>query len=172
MMKKGLRIVILSLIAGFHLIGDMQSQQKDYYQAPLDIPLYLSGSFGELRGSHFHAGIDFKTQAEIGKNIYAAADGYISRIKIQTGGYGRALYINHPNGETTVYAHLHEYAPEIEKYVKAYQYRNKTHTLDLYLSSEKLKVQKGELIGISGNSGSSGGPHLHFEIRKSGNQAP
>lgn len=146
--------------------------QNSYFQSPLDIPLYLSGNFGELRSTHFHAGIDIKTQATEGHNVYAAAGGYISRIKIQTGGYGRSLYIAHQNGLTTVYAHLQIYAPDIEKFIKDYQYRNKTHTLDLYLKPGQIPVEKGEIIALSGNSGSSGGPHLHFEIREAASQNP
>jgi hypothetical protein len=134
--------------------------------------MYLSGNFAELRGSHFHAGIDIKTGGREGKNVYAVADGYISRIKIQTGGYGRTLYLAHPNGYTTVYAHLKEFSPFIEKHVKDYQYRNNTHTLDLYPEPGELKVSKDQKIALSGNSGSSSGPHLHFEIRDSKNQHP
>jgi len=163
------------IILSYLFITGLQGQptpEKSEFEAPVRIPMYLSGNFAELRVSHFHAGIDIKTGGVEGKNVYAAADGYISRIKIQTGGYGRTLYLAHPNGYTTVYAHLKEFDPSVEKYVKNYQYRNNTHTLDLYPEPGEITVSKGEKIALSGNSGSSSGPHLHFEIRDSKNQHP
>ncbi len=149
-----------------------RSNESDYFRSPLDIPLYLSGNFGELRSTHFHAGLDFKTQAVVGKNVYAVADGYVSRIKVQSGGYGKAIYVSHPNGMTSVYAHLLSYNKEIESFVEDYQYRNQTFEFDLYLEKDQLTLTKGEILGLSGNSGSSSGPHLHFEIRKTASQHP
>jgi len=140
---------------------------KAYFQSPLDIPLVLSGTFGELRSNHFHAGLDIKTQGRTGLEVKASAEGYISRIKIQRFGYGKALYVTHPNGYTSVYAHLNKFAPEIEEYVKAYQYDQESYEVQLFPSSDKLPVEAEEVIAYSGNSGSSGGPHLHFEIRDS-----
>lgn len=122
---------------------------------------------GELRASHFHAGIDIKTGGQSGLPVYASADGYISRIKISTGGYGNALYIDHPNGTTTVYAHLERYEILIDKYVLENQYEQQTFEIDLFPGKNEIPVKRGELIGFSGNSGSSTGPHLHFEIRDS-----
>lgn len=140
---------------------------KDYFQSPLDIPLVLSGTFGELRSNHFHAGIDIKTQGRQGLEVKASAGGYISRIKVKHFGYGKALYITHPNGYQTVYAHLKKFAPEIEKYVKAYQYDQESYEVQLFPKKNKFKIKVQEVIAYSGNSGSSEGPHVHFEIRDS-----
>ena len=137
----------------------------DYFNNPLEIPLILSGSFGELRSNHFHSGLDIKTQRREGIPIYAPADGYVKRIKVAHYGYGKALYIAHPNGYTTVYAHLQNYAGRIQEYVKTNQYRKETYELELLPEANVLEVQRGELIGYTGNSGSSGGPHFHYEIR-------
>lgn len=142
------------------------SYPQDYFGSPLDIPLNLSGNFGELRTNHFHAGIDIKTNQQEGLKIYAPADGYISRIKVSPVGYGYALYIDHPNGYTTVYGHLKSYAPKIDDYVKREQYRLKSFSCDLFPDSTILPVKKGEVIALSGNTGGSGGPHLHYEIRE------
>jgi murein DD-endopeptidase MepM/ murein hydrolase activator NlpD len=139
---------------------------QDYFQSPLEIPLGLSGNFGELRTNHFHAGLDLKTEQREGLNVLAVADGYVSRIKVSPFGYGYAVYINHPNGLTSVYGHLKKYADKIDRYVKKEQYRLQSFSVDLFPDSALLPVFKGENIGLSGNSGGSGGPHLHFEIRE------
>jgi hypothetical protein len=138
---------------------------QDYFSSPLDIPIILSGSFGELRSNHFHGGLDIKTQQRQGLPIYAPADGYVSRIKVAHFGYGKALYLTHPNGYITVYAHLKDYAGAIQEYVKRFQYRKESYQVEMFPEPGQLQVRKGELIGYTGNSGSSGGPHLHFEIR-------
>lgn len=137
----------------------------DYFENPLEIPLILSGSFGELRSNHFHSGLDIKTQQREGIPIYAPADGYVSRIKVAHYGYGKALYIKHPNGYSTVYAHLQQYAGDIQAYIKEQQYKKESFEIELYPSADRLPVKKGDIIGYTGNSGSSGGPHLHYEIR-------
>ena len=150
------------------LSGTMYGQEnvpKDYFANPLEIPIILSGSFGELRGNHFHSGLDIKTQQRRGIPIYAPADGYVKRIKVAHYGYGKALYIQHPNGYSTVYAHLQKYADNIQTYVKDKQYVKETYTIELHPEASELPVNKGDLIGYTGNSGSSGGPHLHYEIR-------
>lgn len=137
----------------------------DYFAKPLDVPLILSGTFGELRSNHFHSGLDIKTQQRQGLNIYASAEGYVSRIKISHWGYGKALYITHPNGYTTVYGHLKKFSPKIEAYIKKRQYENESYTIQLFPKENELPVTKREIVAFSGNSGSSGGPHLHYEIR-------
>ena len=139
----------------------------DYFSSPLDIPLILSGSFGELRSNHFHSGFDIKTQQKEGLPVYAPADGYVNRIKVAHYGYGKALYILHPNGYSTVYAHLQSFAGTIENYVKDNQYKKETFELELFPDETMLPVSKGDIIAYTGNTGSSGGPHLHFEIRDS-----
>ena len=139
---------------------------KDYFRKPLNIPTILAGTFGELRSNHFHSGIDIKTQGKEGLKIYAAADGYVSRIKVAQYGFGKAIYITHPNGYTTVYAHLSKYVDKIQKYVKAIQYKKENYqTGNLFFKNDKFPVKKGEIIAFSGDTGSSGGPHLHYEIR-------
>ena len=139
---------------------------KDYFRNPLGIPTVLAGTFGELRSNHFHSGIDIKTQGKEGLKIYAAAEGYVSRIKVAQYGFGKAIYITHPNGFTTVYAHLSKYSDKIQEYVKSIQYKKENYqTGNLFFKKDKFPVKKGEIIAFSGDTGSSGGPHLHYEIR-------
>ncbi len=141
------------------------SYPQDYFSAPIDINLILSGSFAELRTNHFHSGLDIKTQGKEGFKTYASAAGYVSRIKISRYGYGKALYIKHPNGYTTVYAHLKKFSAAIEAYVKKRQYQKETFEIELFPKAGTLKVLDKQLIAYTGNTGGSGGPHLHFEIR-------
>ncbi len=138
---------------------------QDYFKSPLDITLVLAGTFAELRSNHFHSGLDIKTQQREGLNVYAAAEGYVSRIKISHFGYGKALYITHPNGYTTVYAHLKKFAPKIEEFIKKYQYEKESFEVEVFPELESLPIVSGEIVAFSGNTGGSGGPHLHFEIR-------
>lgn len=154
----------------FTLIATISHAQTTY-RLPLDVPPLLSANFGELRNNHFHTGVDFKTYG-VGKDVFAVADGFVSRVKIAPGGYGLALYINHPNGHTTVYAHLESYSKRIEEYIKQKQYALESFEIDVSLKQGEITVQKGELIALSGNSGSSGGAHLHFEIRDTKTEDP
>ncbi|MAC96591.1 MAG: peptidase M23 [Flavobacteriales bacterium] len=149
-----------------------QNYPQDYFRSPLDIPLYLSGNFGELRSNHFHAGIDIKTQGVEGKKIFAVADGYVSRIKVSPYGYGKAIYVTHPNGYTSVYGHLQKYSDKIAKIVEEAQYREEKFDVQLFPAPYAIQVKKGEIIAYSGNTGGSGGPHLHFEIRDTKTEHP
>ncbi len=158
--------IILALLLLFSVSLNSQSiYPQDYFSSPLDIPLVLSGTFAELRSNHFHSGMDIKTQQRTGLKVKAAADGYVSRIKISKYGYGKALYVTHPNGYTTVYAHLSKFSPEIESYIKKLQYQKESYEVETFPKPDELLVTKGNLVAYSGNSGGSGGPHLHFEIR-------
>ena len=139
----------------------------DYFSNPIDGKIILSGTFAELRTNHFHSGIDIKTKGIEGLNVFSSAEGYVSRIKVSHFGYGKALYITHPNGFTTVYAHLKKFSPKIEEYVKSKQYEIEEYEIQLFPKKETLKINKSELIAFSGNTGGSSGPHLHFEIRDS-----
>lgn len=142
-----------------------QDYPKDYFISPLDIPLDVSGAFGELRSNHFHTGLDLKTKGVEGLPVYAVADGYVSRIKISTWGYGKAIYVTHPNGYTSVYGHLQSANGKIEEMIHKRHYDEKAFEIELFLKPSELPVKQGEVIALSGNSGGSGGPHLHFEIR-------
>jgi hypothetical protein len=153
--------------AGGVVLAQESLIKEPYYLFPIQpgMPNALAGTMGELRSSHFHAGLDIKTGGVEGLPVFASADGYISRVAVSPGGYGNALYIQHPNGTTTVYAHLQKFKKEVADYVRSEQYRKESFDVDLYPDKEKFRVKKGEQIALSGNSGSSGGPHLHFEIR-------
>ena len=136
------------------------------YRFPLDVPPLLSANFAEMRTNHFHSGIDIKTGGTVGHNVYSVADGYISRISIAPSGYGRALYIAHPDGTTSVYGHLQSFMPDVEKYLKEQRYSQRKNNITLFFTPEQFPVKKGDKVALSGNSGYSLGPHLHFEIRR------
>jgi len=147
--------------------GPIQTHQypKNYFRYPLDLPPSVAGGFGEIRPNHFHAGLDFRTNQRTGYPVYAAADGYIARLRVQFGGGGNAVYIVHPNGYTTVYMHLLRFSPEIEKAVRDYQYQHHFFEVDFPLLPVQIPVHKGQVIALSGQSGAVAGPHTHFEIR-------
>ncbi len=164
--KSNLKQILLTALAFISLLSYSQKEYpQDYFNAPLDIEPYLSGTFGELRSNHFHAGLDYKTQQREGFNVYSSAEGYVSRIKISHWGYGKALYITHPNGYTTVYAHLKKFSPKIEAYIRKKQYEQESFEIQVFPEKDELKVDKKEIIAYSGATGGFIGPHLHFEIR-------
>lgn len=148
------------------------SISPSYFELPLGITPYLSANFAELRSDHFHSGLDFKTQGVINKPVYAIAPAFVSRISVRVQGFGKALYLDHPNGYTSVYAHLESFSPKLDSVVKAAQYAAESYEQNLRFASGQIPLERGELLGYSGNSGSSGGPHLHFEIRHTDSEDP
>lgn len=171
MQYKKLGLLFYTLLFTF-LAQSQKKIENINFDSPVEFPMFLSGNFGEIRSTHFHAGIDIKTQGVIGKKIKASDEGYISRIKISVNSYGKTIYINHPNGYTTVYGHLSKFNSKIEKLVKDIQYQNSEFEVNYFPKPNELPVQKGDLIGFSGNTGSSEGPHLHFEVRETVDQIP
>jgi hypothetical protein len=159
-------MLTILLVSGLIKAGAQTPYPKGYFRNPLNIPISLSGNFGELRPNHYHMGIDIKTLAKENQPVYAAAEGYISRIKIEPGGFGRAIYITHPNGYTTLYAHLNNFAAKIDAYVKQQQYASETWRIELAVPPALMPVKQGDFIAYSGNTGGSQAPHLHFEIRR------
>jgi hypothetical protein len=164
------RFFILSTLF-YSALNDIPTD-KSIFISPVKIPQLLSANFGELRIDHFHSGLDIKTQGVTGKEVVAAADGYIYRISVSPTGFGNALYIRHPSGYSTVYGHLERFSSNVEEYVKNQQYAKKSFQITLFPEKEEFPVTQGEIIAYSGNSGSSGGPHLHFEVRKSNSEKP
>lgn len=153
--------------------GDCQSIEDQYFISPVDHEIRLSGSFGELRTNHFHSGIDIKSsKGTQGDTIRAAASGFVSRIKIEYGGYGKAIYIDHPNGTTTVYAHMHILSDTISNYVLKHQKLQESYAVDLEVNRNEILVEQGDYIALMGNQGRSYGPHLHFEIRNTNSEKP
>ena len=146
----------------------LNSQEIDFH-SPIDAPFDLSGTFGEFR-SRFHTGIDFKSRGVQGQKIFSIEDGYVSRIEVNNYGYGKVLYIDHPNGYTSVYAHLRNFSPELNEYIKSELYKSHSNSIKKFPKKNELVISKGSVIGYSGNTGRSFGPHLHFEIRETKNQ--
>ena len=157
---------------GFLLTLNIANAQKFEPSAPLDIPLVLSGTFAELRGNHFHGGIDIKTQGRSGLKVSAVADGYVSRISVSPYGYGNALYLRHPEGYTTVYGHLNAFYPELEQWIEEQLRDRSKNNGNLYPNANQFPVSRGQLVAFSGNTGGSFGPHLHFEIRDTKTEEP
>ena len=155
-----------------HIAFFLWGQNKTDFISPLDIPFSLSGTFGEPRNTHFHLGIDIKTQGKEGWEVKSISSGHISRIRVSLGGYGKALYIDHPDKTSSVYAHLKKFGPKIEAYIKSLQYKKESYTIQKFPKKGELNIAAGEVIGYSGNTGSSSGPHLHFEIRDTESQKP
>jgi murein DD-endopeptidase MepM/ murein hydrolase activator NlpD len=170
--------ILLNLILSSVVFGQRAEQPnsstypKNVFQNPLEINNLLAGNFGELRTNHFHAGLDIKTQQREGLKVKAVGDGYISRINVSPTGYGNAIYIDHPNGYTSVYGHLREFSPEIQAYVRKAQYANETFKIEVQPKPNEFPIKMGDIIALSGNSGGSGGPHLHFEIRDTKSEEP
>lgn len=164
----------LFLILTSLFLNSFLAQENHFktFRSPVGIPISLSGNFGELRSNHFHTGLDIKTNGSINYRIYAIDTGYVSRINISHWGYGKAIYIDHPNGFTSVYAHLNHFPEKIEKIIRQKQYELHQESITYYLDSSQILVSKGEIIAFSGNSGSSSGPHLHFEIRETQSEHP
>lgn len=157
---------VLNFLSASAQFFETPSYPKGYFRNPLNIPISLSGNFGELRPNHYHMGLDLRTNKVENLPVFAAAEGYIARIKIEPGGFGRAIYINHPNGYTTLYAHLNNFFPALDQYVKQQQYSKESWNVQLDLTPDQFPVKKGEFLAYSGNTGGSQAPHLHFEIRR------
>lgn len=164
-------VFLLPLHAQTPIIKNREYPQN-YFRSPLNIPHQASGTFGELRATHFHAGDDFRTQQRVGLPLFSVADGYVSRIRVQGAGGGNTLYITHPNGYTSVYMHMHTFNERITSIVKSRQYELQRFDVDIRLDASDVLLKKGDRIGLAGNSGSSQGPHLHFEIRDTESEAP
>ena len=166
-------LVFFFLLCGILLSMPSNAQSsypKNYFRSPVDFPIQLAGGFGDVRKNHFHSGIDIRTGGEEGKPVYAIADGYVSRINISSTGFGKALYITHPNGYTSVYGHLKKINGAIGNWIREQQYKKESFELDTPVDPGVLKVKKGDVIAYSGNTGLSEGPHLHFEIRDAATQ--
>ncbi len=166
-------IFIVTLLAVADLnAADQLYEQKEYPYPVESVVHSFSGSFGEMRTNHRHSGIDIRTDGVVGKRVVSIDDGYISRISLSSGGFGLALYVAHPNGTTSVYAHLLSLTEPLDSYLTSERYRLKQHSVNLYPAKDQFPVARGEMIALAGNSGSSNGPHLHFEIRNSKLQKP
>lgn len=163
--SKGRRLMIISLASCLSIISITSFAQKQDFRYPLDLPASFSGNYGELRNNHFHGGIDCRVGGVSGAPVFSTDSGYVSKISISATGYGNALFITHPNGYTSVYGHLSGYSDRIKKIILEKQYAAKRSEIDIDLAPNVIKVVKGEKVGYAGNTGSSAGPHLHFEIR-------
>lgn len=162
MMKK---LSFLFLFFSAFIFCDAQTYPQNYFRNPLDIPMQLVANFGEIRANHWHMGLDIRTQHKVNLPVHAAADGYVARVSVEPGGFGQAIYINHPNGYTTLYGHLNAFFPALAEYVKRQQYEQQSWQMNLILPPNLFVVKKGDFIAMSGSTGASEGPHVHFEIR-------
>ena len=159
------RTLVFLFVFFLFYISKAQSYPQYYFRHPLDIPMQLVANFGEIRTNHWHMGLDIRTQHRMNLPVHAAADGYIARVSVESGGFGQAIYINHPNGYTTVYGHLNSFSPALATYVKQKQYDLESWNVSLTLPANLFPVKKGDFIALSGSTGASEGPHVHFEIR-------
>jgi hypothetical protein len=159
------KLLLIVVFTAFLFETNAQNYPQNYFRYPLDSLPSLVSPFGGLRDNHFHSGMDLRTNQREGLPVFASADGYVSRIKIQSIGYGKAIYLDHPNGYTTVYGHLQKYSGKIAEWIQNYQYKSQTFEFDYFFEKPILLIKKGDTIGLSGNSGGSSGPHVHFEIR-------
>jgi hypothetical protein len=166
------QIAILLVLLPFKSLAQNNNYPQNYFRNPLNIPILLAGNFGECRPGHFHSGIDIRTEGKENLPVFAAADGYISRVKMEPGGFGHGIYITHLNGYTTLYAHLNDFFPALQKCVRQEQYAQKSWTIDLSFDAQKFPIKKGQQIAWSGNTGGSSAPHLHFEIRDGKTEHP
>ena len=157
-------LVVFSLVARAQYFNQ-PAYDKNFYSWPVGAVKAIVANFGELRPNHYHMGLDCRTEQVENKPVLAAAAGYIAKVKIEPWGFGRALYVNHPNGHTSLYAHMNDFYPELEAYVKDQQYKLQSWSLFIDIPSNLFPVRQGQQIGWSGNTGGSQGPHVHFEIR-------
>ncbi len=164
--------LLLALSASHGVQSQTLNFPENYFTSPVPFRIYLAANFGEIRPDHFHSGIDIKTNSRSGEELLAAAEGFISRITVLPGGFGKAVYIQHPDGHTSVYGHLSRFTPKVEAYIRQKQYETESFSQNLFPQASRFIIKQGDLIGYSGNSGSSNGPHLHFEIRETHNQHP
>jgi hypothetical protein len=161
-----LAVALCCTIRSFSQFFPPADVPRDYFRDPLDVAIKLAANFGELRPNHYHMGLDIRTEHRENLSVYAAADGYVARVSVEPGGFGQAIYINHPNGYTTVYGHLNQFFPALAAYISDQQYRKQSWSVYLQLQPNQFPVKKGEFIALSGSTGGSQGPHLHFEIRR------
>ncbi|HCA09147.1 M23 family metallopeptidase [Chryseobacterium sp.] len=164
-MKIFSKIVFIVCFISTIVLSAQKNYPQNYFRNPLNIPMQLAANFGAVRSNHFHMGLDLRTNNQENLSVVAAADGYVSRIKVERYGFGNAVYITHPNGYTTLYAHLNKYYDKLDELVKERQYKDEKWEQDITFSPGQFPVTKGQLIALSGNTGGSAGPHLHFEIR-------
>ena len=168
-----MRISIIGIVVFLFAVLNASAQDSQFKLAnsqaystmPIGLPLSMAGDFGEIRPNHFHSGIDIRTEGKEGQPVYAPADGYVSRISISAWGGGKVLYITHPDGYRTVYMHLSAFCGKIGDFVHDYQYSHRVYAFDTELPHDSIKVKKGDLVALTGNTGGSMGPHLHYEIR-------
>lgn len=167
-----MKVKLLIYLVLLTFVGFAQNETYPQYPNPVKIPVSLSATFAELRSNAFHAGVDIRTQGVEGKEVFAVADGYVSRIGVSPFGYGKVIYITHNDGFTSVYAHLSKFNKKISDFVKCKQYEDKSFAQNIILDKNQFPIKRGDYLGLTGNSGSSGGPHLHYEIRYTKTQEP